>query len=307
MAGRIVLPGGSGFLGQALARYFLGKGKEVVVLTRSPAREGEVGRFVQWDAKSIGPWAETLEGAEAVINLTGKSVNCRHTEENKRLIISSRVDSTLAVGAAIQGLRNPPPVWLQASSLAIYGNAGDRLCDESAPFGNDFSADVCKQWEAALAKHETPATRRIAMRIGIVLDNKAGALPYFARLVKLFLGGHTGSGRQYISWIHVEDYLSLVDWLLETESASGPLNVCAPHPSTHKDFMSELRHVFHRPWSPPIPAWAVRIGAPLIGTDADLPLTGRRGIPKAALDAGFEFRHTNLREALADLCSKTRA
>jgi len=302
-ANRIVLPGGSGFLGSAIAEFYAKTGVETVVLSRRPhAPIGSI-RFVRWDAKSVEDWAGELEGARAIINLTGKSVNCRQTPENRKAILGSRVDSVHAVGKALAACANPPPLWIQASSLAIYGDPGERVCDEECPSGEGFGAEVSVAWEAALSEHEIPGVRKACLRIGFVLGRDGGALPVLLRLAKWGLGGHAGSGRQGVSWIHLADFLGIVDHVLQNDSIDGPLNVASPNPTSLRDLMFEIRRAVRRPWSPPIPAPIVRLGAALMGSDPELVLHGRRCVPQRLLDAGYAFRFDDLREALKDLTS----
>lgn len=299
--GKIILAGGSGYLGQALGRRLAAEGREVVVLTRRP-RAGATFREVGWDGATRGPWAAELDGAEAVVNLTGRSVDCVHHAENKRLILESRVDSVRALGAALAGCRRPPPVWVQCASLALYGDAGDRICTEEAAVADDFSAQVCRQWEAELAAVPAPATRKVCLRIGLVLGPGGGALGPLAKLARWFLGGTVGSGRQYLSWLHHEDMDELFRQAITRSDLVGPYNACSPNPVTNAEFMRELRGAVGRPWSPPAPAWAVRFGARFImRTDADLALTGRRCVPARLQAAGFQFRHPELRETLRDV------
>ena len=308
MPHRIVLAGGSGFLGQALARALAARGCEVTVLSRHPRpAAGSVG-WVAWDGATPGEWSRTLEGADAVVNLTGRSVNCVHNERNRHEILVSRVASVHALGQALAGCRRPPAVWVQGGSLAIYGNAGDRVCTEAAPAANDFSAQVCRAWEAAFAAVPAPATRKVLFRIGIVLGRGGGGLVPLERLARRFLGGTVGSGRQHVSWLHLADMTELFVAALADRGFSGVYNATSPHPVTNAAFMRALRRAVGRPWSPPAPAWAVRIGARwFLRTDADLALTGRRAVPARLLETGFRFRFPELQPALADLFARPAA
>ncbi len=302
MKRRIVVAGGSGFLGQALTRALLSKGYEVIILSRSASRESNDLRQLQWDGKTVGPWADSIDGAQALVNLTGRSVNCRHTPENRRAIMDSRVDSVRVLGEAIKRCAQPPDAFVQASSLAIYGDPGDRWCDEDAPHADGFSEEVCKRWEAEFEKIDSPGLRKVIMRIGIVLDADQGALPVLARLTRFYLGGSVGHGRQYSSWIHVADLTRMLVEAIERSDLPGVFNATGPNPVTNAEFMRELRHALHRPWSPPVPAWATRIGAFFMGTEPSLALTGRRCRPRRFLESGFHFEFPDLRRALADLC-----
>jgi len=299
----VVLAGGSGFLGRALAEEFVREGHEVVVLTRKPSNVKRAGvREVEWDGQNVcASWARELEGAAAVVNLTGRSVDCRHTAANRREILESRIYSVEAIGRAIRACAEPPPVLVQAGSLAIYGDAGRRVCDEHAPAGLGFPAGVCLQWESAFDSLEFPSTRKVFLRIGFVLGRDGGALPKLATLARLYLGGAAGDGHQYISWLHVRDFCRLVLWCVERPDAAGVFNATGPAPVTNAEFMCELRCALKRPWSPRTPAWLVRLGAFLLRTEAELALTGRRCIPDRLVEMNFKFLYTNLESALADL------
>jgi uncharacterized protein (TIGR01777 family) len=301
MKPRVVLAGGSGFLGQALAKVLIGKGYEVVVLTRGADRERIGIRYLHWDAETLGDWSQSIEGAKALVNLTGRSVNCRHTPEHRREIMESRVNSVRVLREAVSRCAQPPEVWIQASSLAIYGDPGDRWCDDDAPHADGFSEEVCKRWEGEFENIETPGLRKVVMRIGIVLDADSGALPVLARLTRFFLGGRVGHGRQYVSWIHIADLTRMFVAAIERPEISGVFNVTGPNPVTNAVFMRELRRALYRPWSPPVPAWATRIGAFFLRTEPSLALTGRRCRPKRFLENGFRFEFPELRGALADL------
>lgn len=300
---RVVLAGGSGFLGHALAEELLKRDYEVVILTRTPKRRS-VGRRVQevaWDGRTLGAWKGAIDGARAVVNLTGKSVNCRYTAANRREIVESRVDSVNVLGEAIAGCVKPPNAFVQAASLAIYGDAGERVCDESAPAGKGFSVETCLSWEAAFNSLQLPATRKVLLRIGFALGKGEGALGTLAKLTKFYLGGSVGSGRQYISWLHAQDLNEMFLWSIERDDMVGTYNATCENPVTNAEFMRELRHALNRPWSPPVPTLAVRVGARLMGTESELALTGRRCVPKRFSEMNFEFAYPRLTEALRNL------
>jgi uncharacterized protein (TIGR01777 family) len=299
---RVVLAGGSGFLGQSLAHALVSRGYAVTILSRhaGPASTGV--EWLRWDGASAGDWIRALEGARAVVNLTGRSVNCVHTPKNRREILSSRLLSVRAINAAIRHCAEPPEVLVQAGSLAIYGDAGARVCDEAAPHGRDFSADVCEQWEAAFAEDASPRVRRVVLRIGFALGPGGGALGPLAKLARCFLGGTVDGGRQYISWLHVDDLDAMFIQAIERPEISGAYNATGPSPVTNAEFMRELRRAAGRPWSPPVPAFLVRLGAHwIMRTDADLALTGRRCVPQRWLAQGFRFKHTDLPATLRSL------
>lgn len=297
---RIVIAGGSGFIGQALATRFAEQGHDVVVLTRNAVARTDGVREVAWNGRTLGDWAKELDGATAVINVTGKSINSRHTAKNRREIIASRVESVRAIREAVAASDTPISVWVQASAVGIYGNAGDALCDESAPHGHDFMADVCEQWEAALRESLTPSTRAVVLRFGVVLGREGGALPMLARLARMGLGGTVGSGRQYISWIHRDDMIAVVQRAL-TSRMVGPYNACNHVPETNASFMKRLRKAVRRPWSPPAPAFAVKLGSYVIGVEPSVALHGQRCVPRRLDEERFVFGHENLSESLNSL------
>lgn len=298
---RIVIAGGSGFIGTALAQEFIRRGYVVVVLTRSPRVRTDGVCEVAWDTKTPGEWTAQLDGATAVINLTGKNINCPHTPENLRAITASRVDSAKAIAEAIERTSVPPRVWVQASAVGFYGDTRDKACNESAPNGTDNLANICHQWEAACAAATVPQTRKVILRIGFVLGRESGALPVLARLTKFFLGGAVGSGRQYISWIHLADLVAMFVAAVERENLSGTFNAVAPNAVTNAEFMRELRRALHRPWSPPVPALAVKLGAKLLGSEPSLALISQRCVPKKFQEAGFRCQFSELRGALENL------
>jgi len=298
---RVVLAGGSGFLGRALAAELTKRDYQVVVLTRTPRERDRRIKEAAWDGDHLGEWIQHLERAEAVVNLAGRSVNCRHTPENLREINESRVKSVGAVAAAIYHLTHPPRVWVQAGSLAFYGDTGDRWCDENTPPGEGEATETCKLWENAFNHTLAPKTRRVLLRIGFVLGREGGALSVLGKMTKWFLGGAVGNGRQYVSWIHLADMNRMFSEAIEREDLAGTFNAAAPNPVTNAELMSELRRALHRPWSPSAPKWAVRFGSWLMKTEPSLALTGRRCAPKRFLEKGFQFRFTELRAALKDL------
>ncbi|HSY74671.1 MAG TPA: TIGR01777 family oxidoreductase [Dongiaceae bacterium] len=301
MSKRIILAGGSGFIGNALAKELLVRNYEVVVLTRTPRSRNDGVKEIGWDGAHIGEWIKFLEGAGAVVNLVGRSVHCIHTPKNFREIIESRVNSVCTIAAAFRQIQNPPRVWVQASGIGFYGDCGERLCDESTSGGSDNLSEICQQWESAFNSVEMPKTRRVILRIGVVLGNGGGGLPVMARLTKWFLGGTAGSGRQYFSWIHLADLTRMFVESIERENMSGIFNAVAPNPKKNAEFMRELRRTLHRPWSPPAPEWAVRIGARFMKTEPSFALTSCRCEPKRFIESGFKFQFPELRHALKNL------
>jgi uncharacterized protein (TIGR01777 family) len=302
---RIVLAGGSGFIGQSLAKALLARGYEVVILTRSP-RTGTGFREIEWDGAHLGEWIHFLDGAEAVVNLTGRNVNCPHTSENLKEILESRVNSVRTLAQAmdhvtIPFLKKPPRVWVQAGAIGFYGDTKDNLCDERSPAGNDALAGICKLWEDAFNSADTPKTRKVLLRIGFVLGKNGGALPVLSRLTKWFLGGRAGNGRQFISWIHIADLTKMFVETIERENLSGTFNAVGLNPEMNRFFMRELRRALHRPWSPPVPEFAVRLGARWMESEPSLALSSQCCAPIRFLEAGFEYQFSKLRSALDDL------
>ena len=298
---KIVLAGGSGFLGQALLPHLLDAADEVVVLTRGKPAEKSRVRYVTWDAVNAGPWETELAGAEAIVNLVGRTVDCRKTPANKKVILESRVNSVRALAAAVQKAPAPPAVWVQAATAHIHGDTGDEILGDDAPVGTGFAPQVGRAWESALNEADLPYTRRVLLRMTFVLGRNGGPLRTLARLAKLCLGGTVGSGRQWMSWIHEDDVAAIVLRALGDPTMHGHYLVTAPEPVTNRDFMHELRTAVHRPWSPPTPAVMVRVGARLMNTDPELALLGRRCVPSRLLGEGFHFAHPTLAESLRDL------
>jgi len=299
---RIVIAGGSGFIGRALAQEFSAHHFEVVILTRTPRLRHYGIREILWDGEHIGDWICLLDGAEAVINLAGRSINCIHTPENLRLLTASRVNSVRAIAAALEHVKIPPRVWVQASAVGFYGDTRDRSRDETAPYGDNPLAEICREWEATFAAATVPKTRKVTLRIGFVLGSESGALPVLSRLTRWFLGGAAGHGRQFVSWIHLADLVQMFAFAVKREQLHGSFNAVAPIAVTNAEFMRELRRALHRPWSPPVPEFAVRLGARLMRTEPSLALVSQRCVPEKFLELEFPYQFPQLRAALADLC-----
>jgi uncharacterized protein (TIGR01777 family) len=297
---KVTVAGGSGALGRRLCQDLAAHGHEIVVLTRRP-RPGPF-RQVEWDGRSVGPWVAELEGS-AVVNLAGELVDRRPTPANVELLTRSRVEPTRALVEASATLSAPVPVWVQASTLAIYGDAGEPVLDESAPLadGPPQMAGVARAWEAAV--EGAHSDRVVVLRTGIVLDTDAPALDRLVGLVRWGLGGRVGPGTQWISWIHIDDWLAIVRRALSSEAGelSGVVHATAPHPVRNAELMAGLRKHLRRPAAPPTPAALVRLGAVLLRTDPALALTGRRAVPALLESQGFGFRYPHLDDALAEL------
>ena len=305
---RVVIAGGSGFLGKALAGALVEEDYEVIVLTRNPEGYKGAGTAVRWDGKTVEEsWVRHLEGAHALVNLTGKSVECRQTAKNRDEILRSRVEPLDTLGNALRLVYRPPAVWVQAASLAIYGDAGDRLCEESAFVPAAYPSDVCVAWEEALGRAIRPEMRWAVLRIGFVLGRSGGALPTLARIARFGFGGHIGSGKQWISWIHLDDMMRLFLEAIRNPSIHGICNATGLQPVTNAEFMGTLRKSLGVPFGLPTPAWLVRAAAPVLHTDPDLALSGRRGLPCRIHGLGFRFRFHELEDALADLLHPSTA
>jgi uncharacterized protein len=311
---RVVLPGGSGQLGAILARDFASRGADVVVLSRG-GDPVPAGRTAAWDGKTLGPWAHEIDGADVVINLAGRSVNCRYTESNLREILSSRVDSTRVVGEAIAAAARPPPVWLQASAATIFAHGYDLAHGESSgqlgghevgvPSYWGAMVDVARQWEGALAEANTKATRKVALRTSIVMSpDIGGAFDVLLSLVRNGLGGAAGNGRQYVSWIIDRDFVRVIQWLIDRTDVDGPVNVTAPTPLPNRDLMGGLREAWGARFGLPASEWMVALGAWALRTDPELVLKSRRVVPERLLEAGFRFDFPAWPAAARDLVGR---
>jgi uncharacterized protein (TIGR01777 family) len=293
---RIVIAGGSGFIGKAISKNLKSAGHEVIVLGRSA--EGKA----KWDSKTLGPWAELVDGSLAVINLTGETVAQKWTYQAQEKILNSRVDSTKVIGEAIQKAKNPPKAWVNASAIGFYGNHPSQIFTEGSPSVQDgeFLVETCKQWESAMTECSTPNTAQSRIRIGVVLGQGGGALPVLAKLTRAFLGGAAGNGQQWMSWIHIDDLAQIF-----VDAALAPLegiyNATAPNPETNADLMATMRKVLGRPWSPNAPGFAMKLAGAFGAPEPDLVLQGNRVIPARLTSQGFQFKFPELEPALRDL------
>lgn len=288
---KLILAGGSGYIGSVLADHYKNKGWDVCILSRSNRIISNGSRMVVWDGATPGNWVKELEGADMLINLTGKNVNCRYHERNKAEILHSRLDATEVLHQAIALVKNPPAVWIQCVSATIYRHAEDRPMDEmTGEVGEGFSVDVCKQWEETFWRPSSPC-RRVALRTGIVMGMRDGALPRLLTLTRAGLGGSQGTGKQWVSWIHEQDMATLVDWIYTNPNATGVYNAVAPHPIQNKPMMARIRKFCRMPFGVSTPAWLLEIGAAIIGTETELVLKSRWVIPRRLTEEGFVFRH----------------
>jgi uncharacterized protein (TIGR01777 family) len=301
---KIILAGGNGYLGRVLVDYYRNIADEIIILSRkSFATEGNV-KVKMWDGCTEADWVETLENADLMVNLCGKNVNCRYTDTNRKEIIDSRVVPTRLLGQAIQKLDNPPKLWINVTSATIYRHAEDRAQDEeTGDIGYGFSIDVCRIWEKTFFETDTPNTRKIALRMGIVLGRSDGAFPRLLNLVRFGLGGQQGDGEQYVSWIHEQDAAKCTEWLLDHEDIDGVVNCTAPYPLENKDFMESIRTAYGVPFGLPSPAWLLEIGAKIIGTETELILKSRWVLPARLLASGFNFQFAKAEHAVKDILS----
>jgi uncharacterized protein (TIGR01777 family) len=299
---RVVITGGTGLIGSAVARDLGGAGHEVVLLTRDPAKAPPLPpntRAVEWDGRTPAGWASLIDGDTAILNLAGENLGAgRWSKERKRRIRESRIESGQAVMAAIRQAAEKPRVLLQASAVGYYGPRGDEVVTESEPPGHDFVAGICLDWEHSTAEAEALGVRRAVLRSGIVLSKKGGALPRMALPFRLMAGGPLGSGLQWFPWIHIADEVGVIRFLLEREDARGPFNLTAPRPLTSRDFSRALGKALKRPSLAPAPSFALRL---VLGEMADMLLTGQRAVPHRLLELGYAFRHPEALGALRDL------
>ena len=307
-ARRIILAGGSGFLGHVLRNHFLKQGCDVVVLTRSPRQMDGSSRECFWDGRTPGEWTRELDGADVLINLAGRSVDCRYTARNRRLMLDSRVDSTLVLGEAIARCANPPKVWLNSSTATIYKHNFGPAWNESGKIGatpeakDEFSVQIAKAWEQALDAAPTPRTRKVALRMAMVFGHgRNSVFPMLCRLARCGLGGHMGSGSQYVSWIHKADLCRAIDWIVEHEDISGPVNLAAPNPVTNREMMATVRERCGVFFGLPAPEWLLEVGAFFLRTETELIIKSRRVVPGRLLASGFEFQFPHLHEAMVNL------
>lgn len=301
MKPKLIIAAANGFIGKSLINS-LSPHYDLVGLVRKAQADTDQVRYVLWDGRTVGAWAKELEAAKAVINLAGRSISCRHNEQNKRDILQSRLESTQAIGDGIRACKIKPTVWLNCSSITIYQHSYTEPQDETATqFSEGFTTEVCKAWEAAFHAYQEEAVRQITLRISVVLGKKEGALKPLVPITKLGLGGRSGSGKQMFSWIHIQDFCSIIQFLIETESCRGVYNMCSPNPVTNDNLMKGLRKVLHQPIGIPQPEWAIRLGAKIIGTEAELVLESLYVLPYRLQQLHYPFAFPTLEHALQDL------
>ncbi|MFG3361461.1 TIGR01777 family oxidoreductase [Streptomyces griseofuscus] len=310
---KIVIPGGAGQIGTVLRRALDAAGHEVVVLTRRPGRAGEI----EWDGRTPGPWTAAVDGSDVVINLAGRSVSCRYTAAHLREMMESRVDSARVVGAAIAGAARPPRVWLQMSTATVYAHRFDAPNDEATGVigGSEtgvpdywaYSVDIAAAWERAQRQAETPATRKVALRSAMVMSpDPGGVFAVLSGLTRLGLGGPVAGGAQYVSWIHEHDFVRAVEFLVDREDLTGPVNLAAPHPLPQRAFMRALRSAWGVPVGLPATRWMAEVGAFALRSDTELLLKSRRVVPGRLTEAGFAFQYPQWPGAADELVHRAR-
>jgi uncharacterized protein len=311
---RVVIPGGSGHLGALIARHFDRRGHCVTVLSRSP--RAAPWRVALWDGENFGPWIGELDKADVLINLAGRSVDCRYNAAHRREILHSRVKSTRILGEAIRSLANPPRLWMNASTATVYRHSLDRAMRESGEQGGkergvastwEFSVEVAKAWEASFFGAHNPSTRKVALRSAMVMGTgRGGPFEIFLRLVRLGLGGSAGAGTQFMSWVHESDFVRTLEYLIGNEDIDGVVNVAAPNPLPNNDFMRTLRAAWGRSFGMPAQEWMLELAAVFLRTETELILKSRRVVPGRLLDRGFQFEFPEWAAAAADLVRRWR-
>ncbi|MGJ5749138.1 hypothetical protein FB563_6716 [Streptomyces puniciscabiei] len=310
---KVVLPGGTGQIGTILDRALTAAGHEVTVVSRHPTGERQVG----WDGVTLGSWAEVVDGSDAVVNLAGRSVSCRYTAENLRAMMDSRVNSTRVVGQAIAAAAKPPRVWLQMSTATIYAHRFDAAndeatgviggCETGVPAYWSYSVDIARNWEHAQAEAPTPATRKVALRSAMVMSpDRGGVFDVLLGLARLGLGGPVAGGGQYVSWIHDEDFVRAVEFLIDRGDIEGPVNLASPDPLPQREFMRTLRAAWGVPVGLPATRWMAELGAFALRSDTELLLKSRRVVPGRLSAAGFDFRYPEWQPAAVDLVGRAR-
>ncbi|MFN7045985.1 MAG: TIGR01777 family oxidoreductase [Flavobacterium sp.] len=303
MKNKLIIAAGTGFLGNVLIQHFKNKFEEIIVLTRGKSETKNRIKYINWDAKSFSGWEKELENADVVINLAGKSVDCRYTEKNKAEILASRIDSTKILNEAILQCENPPKHFINSSTATIYRHSEDKEMDEySGEIGNDFSMNIAKSWEKTFYEVETPKTIKTAIRTSIVLGKDDGAFVPLKKLTQLGLGGKNGNGKQFVSWIHEKDFARAIEFILDKE-ISGSINVVSPKPIRNEVFMKKLQKAIGIPFGLPISKPILEFGAKIIKTETELVLKSRNVIPKRLTENGFEFEFGDLEKTFKNLLS----
>ncbi len=301
---KVVLVGGSGFLGRGLRHRLVADGHQVTVIGRGSPAKHDGWQHVQWDAQSLGAWVSALEGADVVVHLAGKRVDCRPTKASIDELVASRVDTVRLVGEAIETLETPPKAWVQLSSLAIFGDAGEVVIDESSlvpTTGLRQQVEVCRQWEQAFHDASTGLERTVLLRPGIAIGGDGDpASKQLGLLARFGLGGNVGSGEQWVSWIAADDFFSVLHRAVTDESMSGLYHVTSPNPVQNRDMMAAFRRAVGRSFGIGAPSVITKIGAWVLGSDPALALTGRRCVPARLLADGMQFEVVEIDRAVTN-------
>ena len=297
---KIIIAGGTGFLGQVLKTHFTKQNYTVFVLSRKPKSENEI----YWNGSELGDWTKHLENADALINLSGKSVDCRYTDKNKKAIYNSRIDTTNLLGLAVNLCDNPPKYWFNSSTATIYkGSLDTPNTEQNGIIGDDFSMNIAKSWEQTFNAQTTPKTKKVILRTSIVLGKNGGAIIPLKQLTRFGLGGKQASGQQKVSWIHEDDFTNAIQFLME-QKLEGVFNLCVPQPTDNKTLMQSLRHVLKVPFGISHPLWLLKLGAFFIGTETELVTKSRNVLPEKLLQHGFIFKFENIKTALENVLKK---
>ena len=293
---KIIIAGANGFIGCHLSRYFSEIGWDVVGLARREDGLDATSRYINWDGKNLGDWVVELDGADLVVNLAGRNLNCRHTEDNKKQIIDSRIHSTRVLGQAIAACSKPPVLWMNASGASIYSNMDKAEQGEKGEYGDSFLAEVAQLWEEEFYKAAVPdSVRRVALRTSMVIAVDSGnVFCILQRICKLGLGGQLGTGQQMVSWIHVDDFCKVVQWLTEHGEVKGPINMTAPSPVTNAEMMRRFRKFVGMPIGLPAAGWMVKIGAAITGSEAELILDPLWVTPNVLVEYGYQFKYPEM-------------
>jgi uncharacterized protein (TIGR01777 family) len=303
---RVIISGGTGLIGRQLAASLVKDGHQAIALSRDPQRRQEQMpdgvQLAAWDAQSAQGWGELADGADAIVNLVGENLSAKPwSPAQKRRIRESRLNGGKALVEAVRQAKNKPKMLIQSSAVGYYGPCGEEIITEDHPAGSDFLSQVCVDWEASTAEVEKMGVRRAITRSGIVLDKKEGALPRFLLQFRLFAGGPLGNGRQWLAWIHPQDEINAIRFLIDHPEASGAFNLASPNPKTNRDFGKAIGRVLHRPALIPVPAFALKI---VLGEMSTVVLDGQRVVPHRLADMGYQFSHPEIQEAVKDVISK---
>lgn len=303
---KIVLAGGTGQIGQALCGFYKNAAEKIIILSRGPGKQDENLYYIQWDGKNQGSWSKEIDGADMLVNLTGKNVNCRYNEKNKKEIFDSRTNSIQALTEAITTCKEAPGLWIQGASATIYRHAEDHpMTEEGGEIGEGFSVEVCKKWEKTFWEQtaDFKDMQKAVLRTSLVLGKKEGVFPRLGNLTRFGLGGRQGNGKQWVSWIHETDVCRIVEWIANHPEVNGTINCTAPGPVKNKDFMAVIRKAYGMPLGLPSPEWLLEMGAIIIGTETELILKSRWVLPEKLLKTGFQFQYPDISSAIDEIVS----